>query len=132
LQHGDQSKPKHANAKPDARFHLFEQDVGRDLAEDIRDEEDDERRIVAVVSVEVQFLAEAKDIGVGNVDTVQESQQIHDAQKWDNMEIDLGEELGVGGGGRTSDMLRILIVSVVIAREDILLGQVRRRRELWK
>ena len=132
MQHGDESKAKHAYTKPDAGLHLFQQDVGRDLEEDIRDEEDDKGRIVAVVSVEVEFLAEAKDIGVGNVDSIQKGQQVHDAQKWDDMEIYLGNEFGVGGGGRTSDMFRVVIVVVVVARKGILLIQLRRRRMLCK
>lgn len=127
LQHSDKSKAKHADTQPDAGLHLFQQDVGRDLEEDVRDEEDDKGCVVAVVSVEVKFLAKAKDIGVGNVDSIQKGQQVHDAQKWDDMEIYLGNEFGVGGGGRTSDMFRVIVVVVVVARKGIMLVQIRGR-----
>lgn len=48
---------------------LLEEDVGGDLEEDVWDKEDD-KGIVVLVSLEVQFLREAKNVGIGDVDSV--------------------------------------------------------------
>jgi len=72
LQHSNETETKHADAEPDARFHLFEKDIGRDLEEDVGDEEDDQSSVVAIISCQIKFLAEAKDVRICNVDTVQE------------------------------------------------------------
>jgi hypothetical protein len=40
LQHRHQPKTKHTDAKPDTGFHLLEQNIRRDFAENVGDEED--------------------------------------------------------------------------------------------
>ena len=72
LQHSNETETKHADAEPDARLHLFEKDIGLYLEEDVGDEEDDQSSVVAIISCQIKFLAEAKDVRICNVDTVQE------------------------------------------------------------
>lgn len=53
------------------RPELLEQDVGRNLEEAVGDEEDDESGIeLDRVSAQLQVLDQAKDFGIGNVDTI--------------------------------------------------------------
>ena len=67
LAHGHKPKATHADAEPDTRLHLLQQKIRGDLEEDVWDEEDDKRCVVAV-GVELQLLGEAEDIGIGDVD----------------------------------------------------------------
>ena len=48
------------------------------------------------------------------------------------MEINFGDEFGIGGGGRTREVFKLIIVSVVVARDGFILANVRRRRFFWK
>jgi len=73
------------------------------LEENIGHEEDDQRIIVLVVVGDLELLREAKDIRVGDIHTIQEGQQIHDAEEGDDMEIDFGDQLALGGVRRTHD-----------------------------
>ena len=55
-----------------------------------------QRSIVLVVLVNVQVFRETKDLGVGYVDSVNESQEIHDDEGWDESPIDLGNQPPLG------------------------------------
>lgn len=46
LEHGDEAEAKHVDAEPDMGLELLEEDVGRDLEEDVGHEEYDERVVV--------------------------------------------------------------------------------------
>lgn len=46
MKHGDQAEAEHVDAEPDVRPELPEEDVRRDLEEDVGHEEDDERVVV--------------------------------------------------------------------------------------
>lgn len=127
LQHSNESETKHADTEPDAGFHLFEEDVGRDLEEDVGDEKDDQSSVVAIVPYQIKFRAEAKDVCVCNVDTIQESQEIHDAEEGNDMEVNLGHKFGFRGVGRTWNERRVVVVGIVIVRDWISLVHVRRR-----
>jgi hypothetical protein len=48
----------------------LEEDIGRDLEETIRDEEDDERGVVLVSGAEIQVFGQAKQFCVCDVNTI--------------------------------------------------------------
>jgi hypothetical protein len=69
LKQGDQAESEHVDGQPDMGLEVLEQQVGRDLEEDVGDEEDDECRVELVV-LEPQLDGQIEDVGIRNVDTV--------------------------------------------------------------
>lgn len=69
LQQGNQAKAEHVDGKPYRRLELLQKNVGGNLKEAVRDEEDDEGGVVFVV-LESKLLGQAKDISIGNVHAV--------------------------------------------------------------
>ena len=66
----------------------LEKDIGRNLEDDIWDEEYCQRRVV-LHSPEVEVRCQAEQLGIGDVDTVEESQEIEDTEKGNHSEVDL-------------------------------------------
>jgi hypothetical protein len=115
LEHSDETKPEHAYREPDSRFQLLEDDVGRDLEQDIRNEEDN-KRVVIFRARETQLFRKSKDIGVCNVHTVQKCQQVHYTQPRNDMEVNLPEQLGLRRMRRALDEFWRFILLMHISR----------------
>jgi hypothetical protein len=64
-----QPKQEHTGRKPDMRLELLEQNIGRDLEEDVWDKKDNERVIITYSAGDVEVGFEAVDGGVGDVDS---------------------------------------------------------------
>ena len=71
LHHGHETEAEHANGEPNAGLQFLENDVGRNLEEDVGDEEDHKSCVVLGSIDDPQLLAEAKNVRVGDVHTVQ-------------------------------------------------------------
>lgn len=75
LAHGGETEEEHVDRQPHVRLELLEEDVGRNLEQTVRHEEDDECVVVlcaiGIVRInEFEVLGKVEDIGVGNVDAV--------------------------------------------------------------
>lgn len=69
---------------------------------------------------EAQIFAQVEGAGIGNVDTIQESQKVKNDQKWHEVEVDAGHDLPLRGMRRTHHA-RI----VVIRKSIITTGMIR-------
>lgn len=103
------------------RLHLFQQDIGRDLEDDVRNEEDRQRNIILHSFFDIQVFLEAEEDGIADVDSatgysknintyigmtlrsdhlpINKSQQIQNTQTRHHMPVDLGHQSALGGGG---------------------------------
>lgn len=79
---------------PDIGLELFHQDIARDLKQNVRDEEDDQSSVVlhAVLGREPQLVRETEHVGIGDVDSVEEGQQVEDAEVGNHAEVNPGDE----------------------------------------
>lgn len=66
-----EAEEKHVKTQPDVGLEALEEDVGRDLEENVWHEEDDEGGIVFGF-FEAKLFRKTKDVGIGNIDTVYE------------------------------------------------------------
>ena len=57
----------------------------------------------------MQILEEMERPGVGDIDAVQEGQEIQDAQKWDQTPVDAGDHLPLRGVRRAADLELIIL-----------------------
>jgi len=105
LQGRDGAEADAADRQPDAGREVLEQDVGGDLAEDVGDEEDDQGRVV-LRAVHVEVLLEAEGARVGDVDAVQEGQEVEDDHEGDEVQVDPHRDLALGGVRRADDLDR--------------------------
>ena len=70
LTDGAEAEEEHAAREPYVRAEALQQDVGRDLKEDIRNKEDDEGGVVLIfLNTEFELRRQAVDVGIGNVHT---------------------------------------------------------------
>jgi hypothetical protein len=69
LHHGSEAEEEHVGRQPYMWAEALQQDIGRDLEDDIGHEEDDEGDVVFVAR-EVQIFREVKNVGIANVDTI--------------------------------------------------------------
>lgn len=70
MHHGSEAEEEHVDRKPDVGLKLLEEDIGRDLEDTIRDEEDDKSGIVLVSGAEIQVFGQAKQFSVCDVNTI--------------------------------------------------------------
>ena len=71
LHHGGEAKEEHVDGEPDMGAELFQEDVGRNFEDAVRNEKDDQSRVELVaVRAEVQVLGKVEDVGVGDVDAI--------------------------------------------------------------
>lgn len=54
-------------------FQLLEQDIGRDLAKNIRNEEDRQRGVVVCAILEVQIFLQSQDGRITDIDSAQQT-----------------------------------------------------------
>jgi hypothetical protein len=69
----------HDDGDEQRRTHALEQDIGERLKDRIRDEEHRERGII-ISTTQKEILGECIDLGVTNIGTVQERQQVEKAK----------------------------------------------------
>ena len=67
---------------------LLHQDVGRDLEEDIWDEEHSERSVI-LYARQLEVRGQTERLRIGNVDSVKEGEQIEDAKERNHSQVDL-------------------------------------------
>ena len=108
LADGDDTEPKTADGQPNTRGELLHQDVGRNLEDDVRDEEDGQSRVVLNTS-QVEIRLESESAGIADVDTVQESQEIENDQEGDDIEVNLQGQPPVACVGRTDKSRRSVV-----------------------
>lgn len=96
LQRRHRPEPNTAKSQPHPRRELLEQYIRRDLADDIRHEEDRQRRVV-LHARHAQILLQPKRPGVGDVDAVEERHQVQHDHEGDDVQVDLGRDAPLGG-----------------------------------
>ena len=74
------------------RFESLQQDVGGNFEDDVWNEEHCQGGVVLYAS-ELQVLDQGEGFGVGDVDAVQEGEEVEDAEEGDDAKVDLGHEL---------------------------------------
>lgn len=94
LHRGYETEADAADGQPYSRGEALEEKVGRDLEDDVGDEEDGQTGVV-LVARETEILHEAVDLGVGDVDSIQEGEQIQDDDEGEEVRIDSAGELAL-------------------------------------
>lgn len=95
--------------------------LARNLEQHIRHEEDDERDIV-LVAVQAELRGHAVDVGVGDVDAVEEGQEVEDAEEGDDVPVDARDQFALGGvrgawDGQVGVVGVVVVVVVVVVAE---------------
>lgn len=89
---------------------MLEQDVGGDLAEDVGHEEDGQGRVV-LDAAHAELGLEAEGAGVGDVDAVEEGEQVQHDDEGDDVQVDLGRDAALGRVGRADDLADAVAVA---------------------
>lgn len=104
----DEAEQEHVETQPHIGLELLEQDVAWDLEEDVGHKENHKRDIVLVI-FEAELPGKTRDVGIGDVDAVQKCQKVEDAEEGNDMEVNLGHQLALGGVWRTLDVEVIVV-----------------------
>ena len=99
LAYRHQSEKEHAKGKPNIWAQPLEKDIGRDLEDDVRDEEHRQRSI-ELHTREIEVTDDTERLGICNVDTVEEGQKVEDAEKGNDAEVNSRHKVTLGGMGR--------------------------------
>jgi hypothetical protein len=81
----------HDGGYEDAWSQPLEQDIGKGLEQRIAHEEDGERSIVLSVS-HFQILLQTIDLGISDIRSVEEGNQVEERKPWDEFEVELPEK----------------------------------------
>ena len=100
------------------RLQSFQDDIGRDLEDDVWHEKDGQSGVVLGAG-QIEVLLQLKNHGIGNVGAIEEGQKVEDAQHRNDADIDSGEELALGGVGRTWYLHVVGVVKVWTLRIGI-------------
>lgn len=82
LTDGNQSKSEHADGEPDMWLESLEDDIARNLENNIGDEEDGQTRAV-LSAAQTEVLLKAKDSSICDICPVEKGQKIHNRQNRD-------------------------------------------------
>lgn len=89
---------------------FLEKYVGRDLKDNVRNEENGKGRVVLkTLRVQIEILLQAKNRGVCNVGPVEEGEEIENAQDWYHSQVDLGHELSLRSGRWQNGMFVLVL-----------------------
>jgi len=66
LANSDETEAKHATSEPQTRGEAFEEDVGRDLEDDVGDEENYQSCVI-LGALKIQVSRQAVDVCIGNI-----------------------------------------------------------------
>ena len=77
----------HDRAQPSRRIGLANEQVARDLDENIRNEEDEESNIV-VMAFHVEILLESLNARIANVDAVNEGKHVEETNDWHHTKVE--------------------------------------------
>lgn len=108
LHGGEQAETKAAHGQPYPRREALEEDVRGDLEDGVRHEEDSQCR-VELRPRKLEVFLKGKGPCIGDVDPVEEGQEVQDADEGEHMDVDLGLELLFGGVRRAPDTELIVV-----------------------
>ena len=112
----DHAKHEHTPTQPNPRREFLKKDIGGDFKEDVRDEEHRKCSII-LISNQFQIFDQREGFRVGDIDTVEEREEVQDAEEGDYVEIDLGHEFLLGGVRWAGDVQVVVFDILVIADE---------------
>ena len=78
------------------RSQSLQQDIGGDLEDNVRDEEYCQCGII-LISRQPQIVAHVKNVGIGDIGPIEKSEEVDDAQDWNDPEVDPGNDSALGG-----------------------------------
>lgn len=129
LAHGDETKAEHTAGEPHVWAEFLEEDVGWDFEENIcyrsnqscahhsvsgqqlTNEEDGKDNVVLVL-VKAKIILETEGTGVGDVDTINEGEEVEDAETRHDVPVYPAEESGFCGVGWALDEDGLTITGV--------------------
>jgi hypothetical protein len=91
LAHHDETEEEHAKRHPPLGAPALENNVGRNLEQNVGHEEDGQRRIELRAS-KVQVRFQVEQAGIADIHLVQERHQVHDTQERHHVEVNPPEE----------------------------------------
>ena len=89
--HHDDPPQDHDQRDEDARPQALQQDVGQRFSEGVGDEEDGEGSVILAAG-HFQVLLQAIEPGVSDVGSVEETDEVEEAEPWDEPEVEFPEE----------------------------------------
>lgn len=92
----DEAEEEHTSGQPYVGSEPLQEDIGGDLTEAVGDKEDDESGIVFIILVNLEFLGETKDLGVGYIDAVNKGAQVQDTEGRNEAPVDLCDQSLLG------------------------------------
>lgn len=114
-------------------FEFLEENVGWDLEDDVGNEEDSQGVVVLRI-LEVEFVLQAENGGIGDIGSVEKGEKVEDAEDGDDAQVNFGDEFALGGVRGALDVQVVVVfstgmrdVGIIVIVRILLLFVVQRR-----
>lgn len=105
---GADSPSDHDGGNPNGRAEALHGHVGGNLSGDVEGEEDGDGDVVVPLASHAQSLLEAGELGVTNVGSVEEREEVEESKEGEELDVHLAQKTLCGGG--VEDFLRGIFV----------------------